>query len=299
MSPAETRLIGCAIVSLVLTNMTAVSMLILLCFTIFGIILGSFSNSLVHRLPRKMLEEYNAAAREELDLPALPTNPVLRSARSHCPHCSAQLAWYDNIPLVSWLVLKAKCRHCSAPIPARYFVQEVAGGVIGLVCALSFGLSWQGAALFAAAFLLMWLVVIDFEHMLLPESLNYSLLGVGIAAGATGLFVTPEKALWGMMAGYLALCIPALIFKKIRGVAGVGEGDWLLLAALGAFVGPMAIIPVLLLGSLASISGHVAVGAKRETQLPFGPALALGGIATFVWMRLPDYHPEMLRPFLT
>lgn len=274
-------------------------MLILLCFIFFGIILGSYSNSLVHRLPRKMLEDYNAAAREELNMPAVPVNPVLRSARSHCPHCSAQLAWYDNIPLVSWLVLKAKCRHCAAPIAARYFIQEVVGGVIGLACALSFGLTLEGVALFAAAFLLMWLVVIDFEHMLLPESLNYALLGIGIAAGATGLFVPAEKALWGMMAGYLALCVPALIFKKVRGVDGVGEGDWLLLAALGSFIGPMAIIPALLLACLVAIVGHVVVGAKRETPLPFGPSLALGGIATFVWVRFPGLHPELLHPFLT
>lgn len=273
-------------------------MLPILLFTLVGVILGSFSNSLVHRLPRRLLEEFSAAARKELGVPAAAGNPLLHSARSHCPQCGKQLAWYDNVPLLSWLALKAKCRHCKAPIPARYFLLELMGGVIGYLCGAYFGLGWQGGALFIAAFLLLWLVVIDIEHMLLPESLNYSLLGVGIVAGALHWFVSPEQTLWGLLVGYLALCVPAVAYRKIRGVAGMGEGDWLLLAALGTFLGPMAVVPVLLGASVTAILGHVAVGARRDTPLPFGPWLVLAGVLVFILQRVPALQPALLQPFL-
>lgn len=272
-------------------------MLTILLFTLVGVILGSFSNSVVHRLPRRLNEEFDAAAREQLGLPATPGNPLLQSSRSHCPQCGTQLAWYDNIPLISWLALKAKCRHCKAPISARYFLLELAGGVIGYLCGTYFGLGGQGGALFVAAFLLLWLVVIDFEHMLLPESLNYALLGVGMAAGTQHWFVGPEKALWGVLVGYLTLCVPAMAYRKLRGVHGMGEGDWMLLAALGSFLGPMATVPVLLGASVTSIVGHVAVGARRDTPLPFGPSLVLGGVVVFVLQRVPALQPALLQPF--
>jgi len=240
-------------------------MLFIVLFTVAGILLGVLSNALVQRLARQMFDDANEFAWEQLGLPTSTGTPKT----------------LPTAPASKW----------------HKYVLPALGAAVGLTVGAVFGATWQGGALFAAGFLLLWLSAVDLKTMYLPETLNYALGGIGILAGALGWFVAPEKALMGILVGYLILYIPAIIFHRVRGVAGVGEGDCLLLAAIGAYIGPMAVIPVLLLASLLIIGRYVACGGKRDEPMPFGPALALAGVLTFALIRMPSLQPGMLQMY--
>jgi prepilin signal peptidase PulO-like enzyme (type II secretory pathway) len=242
-------------------------MLSIVLFTLAGLLFGGITTSLVQRLAHQMSEDADEFARDRLGLP----NAVS--------------------------VAKSLAEKATGPGSLRH-VPLVVGGAIGVACGMYPGTVWQGIALFAAAFFLLWLVAVDFKTMYLPDSLNYGLAGVGILAGALGWFVTPENALWGILVGYLALYVPAVIFQKVRGIQGLGEGDCLLLAGMGGFIGPMAIVPLLLIASFVAIIGHFATGNKRENPFPFGPALAVAGVLTFIVIRVPALQPSVLETFL-
>jgi prepilin signal peptidase PulO-like enzyme (type II secretory pathway) len=241
-------------------------MLSILLFTLAGLLLGGITTSFVQRLAHQMTEDADEFARDRLGLPN-----AVSTAKSAASQATGP-AWFRHVPLV-------------------------VGGVIGVACGMYPGTLWQDYALFTAAFLLLWLVAVDFKTMYLPDSLNYGLAGIGILAGALGWFVTPENALWGILAGYLSLYVPAVIFQKVRGVQGLGEGDCLLLAGMGGYIGPMAIVPLLLIASFVAIIGHFATGNKRENPFPFGPALALAGVLTFIIIRVPALQPGVLQAF--
>jgi leader peptidase (prepilin peptidase)/N-methyltransferase len=234
---------------------------------IFGLLFGSYGNSIVYRLPRKLFEEYNHAAHEELNLPVPAKDESLSSSRSRCPHCKAQIAWYDNLPLVSWLVLRARCRHCDAPISPRYFILELAGAMLGLGAYLCFGLTPVTAIAFVATLLLLWLSVIDIEHLILPDELVFALLWLGLLG-------------YGLPAGV------AKVFALLRGTDGMGDGDFKLLAALGAFTGPMGVVLILLGAALAQVvvQGSLIMTGKlkKDSPFPFGPSLALFGAAAIL-----------------
>lgn len=241
-------------------------MLAIVIFTLVGLLLGGITTGLVQRLVHQMTEDANEFAREQLGMPNALGVANSKPAQADTP------AWLRYAPVAL-------------------------GGVIGVSCGLFAATVWQGVALFGAAFLLLWLVAVDFKTMYLPDQLNYALAGIGVLTGALSWFVTPEKALWGILVGYLALYVPAVIFQKVRGIQGLGEGDCLLLAGMGGFIGPMAVVPLLLLASFVAIIGHFATGNKRENPFPFGPALAIAGVLTFIVIRVPVLQPGPLQMF--
>jgi len=273
-------------------NVLAASPALYLTYAIvFGLIVGSFLNVVIHRIP-KMLE---AEFRHEcacLDLPddaELPARPVynLVLPRSACPQCGNPIAAYDNIPVVSWLLLRGKCRHCKAPISVRYPAIELLSGVLTGAMAAHFGFSLQalGAMLFCWTMIV--LFFIDADTFLLPDSITLPFLWLGLAFNLSGTYTPLPHAVVGAMAGYLTLWLVYWVFKLVTGKEGMGYGDFKLLAGLGAWLGWQNLPIIILLSSVAgSIIGIALIVLSRlgwNTRLPFGPYLAVAGIAALAW----------------
>lgn len=244
--------------------------------TLLGLVVGSFLNVVIHRLPEMIEREWTDAQPS----PAATYN--LAVPASHCPHCAQPLHWYDNLPLLGFVRLKGRCRHCHAPISPLYPAVELATAAL-LVWSLNRH-GWHGAALAWAGFActLLALAVIDARTTLLPDALTQPLTWAGLLAAHLGLSgVSLPDALWGAVGGYLFLWTVYWAFRLITGKEGMGQGDFKLLAALGAWFGWQALITVVL---IASVSGVVVGLGLRWSQrlpeggyMPFGPFLALAG----------------------
>ena len=256
---------------------------------VVGLCVGSFLNVVVHRLP-KMLERDWRAQCAELRGESLPDeNPPaynLAVPRSACPECGHRIGALENIPLVSWLVLRGACSACRKPISARYPLIELLGGLLAAYAIWRFGLTWKGAAACALLWTLIALTFIDFDTQLLPDSLTLPLLWGGLLVNLFGLFVRLDDAVIGAIAGYLALWVVYWLFRLIRGKEGMGYGDFKLLAALGAWLGwqllPLIILLSSVVGAVIGISLLVFKGRDHNVPLAFGPYLAIaGGIALF------------------
>ncbi len=254
-----------------------------------GLLLGSFLNVVILRLPRRLEWEWKRDSREILGEPDLydPPPPGIVVERSHCPHCQHQLSWYENIPVFSWLVLRGKCRHCKAPISAQYPLVELLTMALVLCCVWRFGFGWQGFGAVLLTCFLIALAGIDVRTQLLPDQLTLPLLWLGIIAAIENLYLGPKAALLGVIAGYVVLWSVWWVFKQLTGKEGMGHGDFKLLAALGAWVGLDGILPTVLLSSLVgAIIGSIWLAAKgrdRATPIPFGPYLAIAGWIVFFW----------------
>ena len=254
---------------------------------LLGLLVGSFLNVVIHRLPTMLQRrwEVECAALRGEEPPAQPPYNLL-VPRSHCPACHTPIRWYHNIPVLSWLALRGRCAACAAPISWRYPLVE---GLTGLAFALVFARHGAGAATvawwgFMAAVLA--LAFIDWDTTLLPDDITLPLVWAGLIAAATGLSgVALPDALWGAVAGYLSLWSVYWAFKLLTGKEGMGYGDFKLLAALGAWLGWSALIPLVLVASaLGAVVGLLmkASNALREGRyVPFGPFLAFGGL--LVW----------------
>lgn len=254
-----------------------------------GLVVGSFINVVILRLPRRMEWEWKRDAREILEQPEIydPPPPGIAIEPSHCPHCKTRLRWYENIPLLSWLVQGGKCRHCGAGISLQYPLVELLTMLLTLACVWRFGFGWQGFG----AMLFTWFLVaasgIDVRTQLLPDSLTLPLMWLGFIAAHERLFVEPKTALAGAMIGYGSLWLVWWLFKQLTGKEGMGHGDFKLLAAIGAWCGLKGILPTILLSSLVgAIVGSIWLAAKgrdKATPLPFGPYLAIAGWIVFMW----------------
>ena len=254
-----------------------------------GLVVGSFINVVILRLPRRMEWQWKRDAREILEQPEIydPPPPGIAVEPSHCPHCKTRLRWYENIPLLSWLVQGGKCRHCGAGISLQYPLVELLTMLLTLACVWRFGFGWQGFG----AMLFTWFLVaasgIDFRTQLLPDSLTLPLMWLGFIAAHERLFVEPKTALAGAMVGYGSLWLVWWLFKQLTGKEGMGHGDFKLLAAIGAWCGLKGILPTILLSSLVgAIIGSIWLAAKgrdKATPLPFGPYLAIAGWVVFMW----------------
>ena len=255
---------------------------------VLGLLVGSFLNVVIHRLP-KMMELRWAAECAELQGTAGGTDAAtsynLMVPRSACPHCGHQIRWFENIPVLSYLALGGKCANCKAPISARYPAVELVTGALFAWCGWTWGLGWEAVAWSGFAASLVALTCIDWDTTLLPDDITLPLLWAGLCASAIGLTGVPlADSLWGTVGGYLSLWLVYWGFKLATGKEGMGYGDFKLYAALGAWFGWQALIPIILMASV--IGAIVGIGIKVFSQLreggyvPFGPFLALAGLTS-------------------
>ncbi|MDD1956127.1 prepilin peptidase [Pseudomonas sp. 8209] len=255
---------------------------------LLGLIVGSFINVLVHRLPMMLERQWRSEAREVLELPS-PAEPRfdLMLPHSHCPHCQHRIRAWENIPVLSYLCLRGRCSACKAPISPRYPLVELACAGLGLFAAWHFGFSASAAAFMLLSWGLLAMSLIDIEHQLLPDVLVLPLLWLGLILNAFEVFVPLDQALWGAVAGYLSLWTVYWLFKLVTGKEGMGYGDFKLLAMLGAWGGWQILPLTLLLASLVgALLGLVLLRLRNQqasTPIPFGPYLAIAGWIALLW----------------
>ena len=257
---------------------------------ILGLLVGSFLNVVILRTPPRLEFVWRRDAREILELPAgdEPEPAGLVADRSRCPKCSAQLRWYDNVPLLSYVVLRGRCRACKTPISIQYPAVELLTGLASLAVVHAFGIGWEGGVSLILTWLLIAMSGIDFRTTLLPDQFTLPTLWLGLLVAATSsLFIPAQDAIWGAALGYLSLWSVYWLFKLVTGKEGMGYGDFKLLGALGAFVGPQGLIPIILMSSaVGAVIGTTILMATRkgrQTPIPFGPFLAIAGWIQFLY----------------
>jgi len=274
------------------------------CCGVLGLLIGSFLNVVIHRLPIMMDNELRAecAALAGTDDFTPPTfNLVV--PRSACPACKAPITALQNIPVVSWLALRGKCANCKTRISPRYPLVELATGVLSAFIAWRFGFGANAVAALAFTWLLISLTMIDFDTQLLPDALTYPLLWLGLIYslwhpvwGPGAAAVGPGDSIIGAVAGYLSLWSVYWAFKLITGKEGMGYGDFKLFAALGAWLGWWMLLPIIILASgVGAVIGVVLMVRKRmgkDTHMAFGPFLAIAG-----WLALVVGHAVVARYF--
>ncbi|SBT06241.1 Type 4 prepilin-like proteins leader peptide-processing enzyme (Includes: Leader peptidase; N-methyltransferase) [Candidatus Propionivibrio aalborgensis] len=261
-------------------------------FTLFsgviGLMVGSFLNVVVHRLPKMMDNDWrNQCA--ELNGVALPDceHLTLARPRSRCPQCGHSITALENIPVFSWLALRGKCSACHTPISPRYPVVEALSGLFSAFAALHFGFGWSAAGAMILIWCLIALTFIDVDTQLLPDSITLPLLWLGLLFNLFGTFTDLPSAVTGAMGGYLSLWVVYWGFKLATGKEGMGYGDFKLLAALGAWLGwqmlPLTILLSSLVGAVVGIGLILLAKRGRQVPIPFGPYLAAAGLLAFFW----------------
>jgi leader peptidase (prepilin peptidase)/N-methyltransferase len=264
----------------------------------FCLVIGSFLNVVIHRLPIMMEREWRAQCEEitrnppEYDLPDGRFDLV--APRSRCPSCGNEIRASQNIPVISYLLLGGKCASCGESISARYPIVELMTAVLAALCAWRFGVGWEAVMAIVMTLTLVPIAMIDAETQLIPDSIVLPLMWLGLAmslfhpmAGADTLFVAPTDAIVGAMAGYLSLWTVYQLFKLITGKEGMGYGDFKLLAALGAWLGwqqlPLIVLMSAAVGAIVGIALMAFRNHQRSTPIPFGPYLAAAGWITMLW----------------
>ena len=257
---------------------------------VLGLLVGSFLNVVILRLPPRLMHQWREQSREVLELDnaeAEPPPPGLVWQASHCPQCKHPLGALENIPVVSWLVLRGRCKHCGAKISAQYPLVELLTGICSLIMVWKFGMSWPAATGLLFTWALIALAGIDVRTQLLPDQITLPLLWLGLLIALVPLYVDTPAAILGAAIGYLSLWSVYWGFKLLTGKEGMGYGDFKLLGALGAWMGPWALLPIILLSSLiGAVVGTVLLavqGRDRATPIPFGPFLAAAGWVQFVF----------------
>jgi leader peptidase (prepilin peptidase)/N-methyltransferase len=258
---------------------------------VLGLLVGSFLNVVILRLPERMAAGWRQEARDvlEMEADATPLPPGIVREPSHCPQCKHRLAASDNIPLFSWLLLRGRCRYCKAAISIQYPLVELLSGILSAVIVWKFGPTWVALAGLVFTWTLIALAGIDFRTQLLPDQLTFPLLWLGLLLSLLPMFVAAPSAIIGAAAGYLSLWSVYWLFKLLTGKEGMGYGDFKLLAALGAWMGPVSLLPIILLSSLigALVGGSLIALRRhqRELPMPFGPFIAAAG---WVWLVAGD-----------
>ncbi|MBB2888573.1 leader peptidase (prepilin peptidase)/N-methyltransferase [Pseudomonas umsongensis] len=256
---------------------------------LIGLLIGSFLNVVVWRLPKMLEREWRLQAHDVLDLPAEAPGPTynLILPHSECPHCGHRIRVWENIPILSYLFLRGRCSSCAAPISKRYPLTELACGLLSAFVAWHFGFGWQACMVLVLSWGLLAMSLIDAEHQLLPDVLVMPLMWLGLVLNSFGLFVSLHDAFWGAVAGYMALWTVFWLFKLVTGKDGIGYGDFKLLAMLGAWGGwqilPMTILLSSLVGAILGVILLRLRDAKTSTPLPFGPYLAIAGWIALLW----------------
>ncbi len=266
-------------------NTTAASAAVFL----FGLLVGSFLNVVILRLPARMEWQWRQDSREllEIEAPYEPAPPGIVVESSACPQCGHKLAAWENIPLLSYVLLRGRCHGCSKPISMQYPIVELLTGLTMAACVWRFGFGTEAFAAMIFTGLLIAMAGIDLRTTLLPDQLTLPLLWLGLLASLSTLFVAPQSAILGAVVGYLSLWSVYKLFKLLTGKEGMGYGDFKLLAALGAWCGVKAILPIVLMSSLiGAVVGSIWLAVKgrdKATPIPFGPYLALAGWIQLIW----------------
>ncbi|MBI3480953.1 MAG: prepilin peptidase [Nitrosomonadales bacterium] len=255
---------------------------------ILGLMVGSFLNVVIHRLPKMMergWQQQCAELRGEEIAPHTPYNLV--APRSACPHCGHTIGALENIPILSYVLLGGKCKGCGAAISPRYPIIEAISAILSAFAAWHFGFGPAAAGALLLIWALLALTMIDFDTQLLPDDITLPLLWGGLLFNLFGIFTDLSSAVLGAIFGYLALWVVYWLFKLATGKEGMGYGDFKLLAALGAWLGwqllPLIILLSSLVGAIVGITLIIALKHGRNIPIPFGPYLAGGGLIALFW----------------
>ena len=259
----------------------------LICGTL-GLLIGSFLNVVVHRVPKMMERQWAAECAEFTGKEAATSPPFnLLTPRSSCPHCHHTIRWYENIPIFSFLFLKGRCSACDAKIGWRYPVIELTTAILFAWCGQRWGLTVESAVWCVFCACVLALAAIDWDTTLLPDDITLPLLWLGLCVSALGMSgIKLESAVWGAVAGYGSLRLVYWGFKLATGKEGMGYGDFKLFAALGAWFGWQALIPIILMasviGAVVGIGMKFSSGLREGGYVPFGPFLALAGLTALM-----------------
>ncbi len=261
---------------------------LVLCFLV-SLLVGSFLNVVIYRVPVMMEREWQASIHEgensDTQIPQDRFN--LAVPASTCPHCGHRIRWYENIPVVSYLFLKGQCRQCHAPISLRYPLIELLTAILSTLVIYQLGFNYAGFAAVVFTWALISLTFIDVDHQLLPDRITLPLLWLGLLVNSQNLFTSLHSAVFGAVAGYLVLWSVYWLFKLLTGKEGMGYGDFKLLAALGAWCGISQIPLLILLSSVAGVLLAVLLMLFKRHEasnpLPFGPYLAIAGWIALLW----------------
>lgn len=263
---------------------------------VLGLLVGSFLNVVIYRLPVMLKKQWKADCiaflEQEQSKPSVtvgithePFNLVV--PRSHCPHCGHLITALENIPVLSYLFLRGRCRECKTPISIRYPLTEILSATLAALVAWEFGVSLQASMALLLTWGLICLTFIDYDHQYLPDNITLPFLWLGLFLNLNGLFVDLPSAVIGAIAGYLTLWLVYQVFKKLTGKEGMGYGDFKLLAMLGAWLGWQALPAIILLstlvGSVIGISLILFKQHERSHPIPFGPYLAIAGWIALLW----------------
>jgi leader peptidase (prepilin peptidase)/N-methyltransferase len=258
---------------------------------VIGLLVGSFLNVVIYRLPVMMEREWKSECKLILDPDGPDEEPAesfnLAFPHSHCPSCDAPIRAWQNIPVISYVLLRGQCANCKVSISARYPIIEAVTALMSAVIAWQLGASLEMLAALFFTWSLIALTMIDADHKLLPDQITLPLLWAGLLLNSFSLFVPLYDAVWGAIGGYLSLWSVYWLFKILTGKDGMGYGDFKLLAALGAWLGWQSLLVIILLSSLVgAIVGSIILLANkqgRNTAIPFGPYLAAAGWIAFLW----------------
>ncbi|MDR2241104.1 MAG: A24 family peptidase [Zoogloeaceae bacterium] len=255
---------------------------------LLGLLVGSFLNVVIHRLPKIMERGWLAECAQLRGEPLPETEKLtLASPRSRCPHCAHAISALENIPVLSYLFLKGRCRACKAPIGLRYPLVEALSGLLSGYAVWRFGINWAGLGALFFIWSMIALAFIDFDTQLLPDGLTLPLLWGGLLLNLNGAFTDIGSAVIGAAAGYLSLWSVYWAFKLATGKEGMGYGDFKLLAAIGAWFGwqmlPLTILASSAVGAVIGIALIVFARHGRNVPIPFGPYLAAAGMIALFW----------------
>ena len=272
----------------------------LIFFGVLGLCVGSFLNVLIYRTPKIMMQQWRVGSvqflQSQSDIAPHLLQPVaqivtqdsplsLANPASHCPYCDQPLRWYHNIPVLSWLALGGKCHRCGQKIHWRYPLVEISTALLSILVIYRLEVTAQGVFALLFVWTLIALAAIDFVSQYLPDKLTFPLMSLGLAVNSYSVFVTASESIWGLILGYLSLWIVVKIFYIFTKKQGMGEGDFKLLAALGAWLGPLLLPLIILLSSLlGSIIGIILMHKRAESRpFAFGPYLAIAGIVALLY----------------
>lgn len=269
--------------------------------SVLGIVIGSFLNVVIYRLPIMLERKWEKDCYEHLQQ----TAPIkyktfnLNTPRSHCPKCKTQISWWQNIPVISYILLRGKCNHCKTTIHWRYPAIELLTCLTTLLATIHLGISIQTLAMLILTWALIVAIFIDLDHQLLPDNITLPLIWLGLLLNIKHIFTTPENAIIGAASGYFTLWTISYIFKLIRKIDGMGYGDFKLLAVFGAWLGwqllPFILFAASLIGSIVGISLVLSKKYPFTRPIAFGPYLAVAGWLAFFWgQNILSWYPNYL-----